>query len=152
MSQNNRICPYYAKTTNEWTGNIPSHNPIFWTWPHWLTPKHFWPFPVGDKTDDAQWCCGKGLRGIIRPFPKFWSYSVETVDKVFKWRDATYFVSKLPDLQVPGSQKLIRLPAGACTEKIASTCRKYIIYIAPYDLPHWHNIGLRLLRESFNTR
>ena len=42
--------------------------------------------------------CFKGI------FPKYWSYSVETIDKVGKWQDPTYFVSKLPYMQMSGPQ------------------------------------------------
>ena len=43
----------------------------------------------------------KEFKGIVRPFfPKFWSYSVETVDKFGKWHDPTYFASKLSYLQI----------------------------------------------------
>ena len=45
-----------------------------------------------------------GLKGIIKPFPKICSYSVETVDKVAKWHDPTHFVSQLRYLQMPGPQ------------------------------------------------
>ena len=44
------------------------------------------------------------VKGIIRLFPKFWSHSVETVNKVGKCHDPTYFVSKLPHLQMPGPE------------------------------------------------
>ena len=57
--------------------------------------------PAAGMTTALILCFLKGLKDL---FPKIWSYSLETVDKVGKWQDPTYFVSKLPYLQMPGPQ------------------------------------------------
>ena len=44
------------------------------------------------------------------------------IDKVGKWQDPTYFVSKNALLANASPSKLIRLPAGTRAEEIASTC------------------------------
>ena len=46
---------------------------------------------------------GFHLKGLYEFFPKFWNYSVETVDKAGKRQDPTY-VSELPYLQTPCPQ------------------------------------------------
>ena len=41
------------------------------------------------------------IKGFISFFSKILKFSVETINKVGKWHDPTYFVSKLPCLQMP---------------------------------------------------
>ena len=79
------------------------------------------------------------LKGFLNLFPKSWSYSVETVDRVGIWHgkwDPRYFVSKLPYLQMSCPQ------SWSVCQPVLTPSRLQALPQNFYNLID--NIGLRL--------
>ena len=80
------------------------------------------------------------FKGIIRVFPKCWSYSVECVDEGGWPQQPKVFFLKIALLANASPSKLIRLPAGTSASSL-----QVLFQISLY--PHWLNIGWRLFNH-----